>query len=171
LECLLKFFLHEFSSPLENLQSYQSIVSRNIDPQDTSVITFGTINGGEALNAVANHVYMTGSVRIFDLKIMKFIKTRMLDINQGLEKMFGVKIEFDHKTLGQHVDINKGNNDKLRKKDTELHGMYGFHYSIQSSDNYWKIFPNINGKVLEFTSDDEFFEGKKDYLILSFENE
>lgn len=77
------------------IQSYQSIVSRNIEPQETSVITFGTINGGEALNAVANYVNMTGSVRVFDIKTMEFIKKRMLDINEGLEKMFGVKIEFE----------------------------------------------------------------------------
>jgi len=82
-----------------------------------------------------------------------------------------IKIEIDHKTLGQHVNINKGINNDSTKKNAELQGMYGFHNSIHSSGDYWKIFPSIGGQTIEFTSDDKFFDGIKDFLILSFEND
>lgn len=89
--------------------------------------------------------------------------------NIKMHKGEKIKIEIDHNTVGQHVDINKGKDDSL-KKNTQLFGMYGMHRSIHSSDDYWKVSPEINGKIVEFSSEDEFFKGVKDYLILSFED-
>jgi amidohydrolase len=81
------------------VQAYHSIVSRNIDPLEQAVVTIGTINGGEARNIIANTVKMSGTIRTFNPTVYERIKERMVQINQGLEAMFDLKIEMDLRDL------------------------------------------------------------------------
>lgn len=165
----INMYARLFEIPITTLNISDSLISLLDDDKKESNYTIGLI---------VIPIKKTNNYYTFRLSFLTAIKVcgKYFSVwfrGQNIEMEIGekIKIEFDHKTLGQHVDINKGNNDISTKKNTELYGMYGFHYSIQSSGDYWKIFPNVNGKQIEFTSDDKFFEGKKDYLILSFESE
>lgn len=74
------------------IQSYQSIVSRSLNPLDTCVITIGTIQGGEVQNILAGHVQCTGTVRAFSEDVFEIAEKRIKEINQGIEIMFNVKV-------------------------------------------------------------------------------
>ena len=41
----------------------QSVISRNVDPLDSAVITVGTITGGTAQNIIAQHAKLDGTIR------------------------------------------------------------------------------------------------------------
>ncbi len=43
------------------IQGLQTIVSRNLDPLETGVVTCGTVNGGYGYNIIADHVEITGT--------------------------------------------------------------------------------------------------------------
>lgn len=75
------------------VQAYQSIVSRDINPLRPSVITIGTLSGGEARNIIAGEVSLSGTIRVYHQDVYDLIKKRINEINQGLEIMFNVKIE------------------------------------------------------------------------------
>lgn len=75
------------------LSSYQSIISRNLNPIDGGVLTIGTIQGGERRNIIAEKVEMTGTIRAFSEEVYETIKRRMVEVNAGLETMFNVKVE------------------------------------------------------------------------------
>jgi hippurate hydrolase len=75
------------------VQAYQSIVSRNINPLKPSVITIGTLHGGEARNIIAGQVSLSGTIRVYDQNVYDLIKKRMNEINKGIEIMFNVDIE------------------------------------------------------------------------------
>lgn len=77
------------------VSSYQSIISRNVDPLDAAVLTIGKINGGTVRNLIAENVKLEGTLRTFDLEVYEFVKKRVLQINRGLEAMYEVKIETD----------------------------------------------------------------------------
>lgn len=77
------------------IQSYQSVISRNIDPLESAVITLGKITGGDVRNIIANKVSIEGTVRAFNSKIFNQIRNRLVEINKGLEEMFKVDINFD----------------------------------------------------------------------------
>ncbi|ERJ12470.1 M20 metallopeptidase family protein [Haloplasma contractile] len=81
------------------IQSYQSIVSRNISPLDTAVVTLGKLYGGEARNIIAKELNLEGTIRAFDLNVYKRIKDRMKSINEGLERMYGVNIDLTVRDL------------------------------------------------------------------------
>ncbi|MBE3587548.1 MAG: amidohydrolase [Thermoanaerobacteraceae bacterium] len=47
------------------IMALQTVVSRQIDPLDPAVISFGTIHGGHANNVIPDRVELTGTVRTF----------------------------------------------------------------------------------------------------------
>ncbi len=72
---------------------YHSIVSRDINPLDSAVITIGTINGGEARNIIANQVKISGTIRSFNPDLYEKLKTRMRKIDSSIADAFSVLVE------------------------------------------------------------------------------
>ena len=77
------------------ITQYQTIVSRFLDPLQPSVVTIGTINGGEARNIIAHSIKMSGTVRSFNTNNYNQIKKSLVTINKGIETSFGVKVAMD----------------------------------------------------------------------------
>lgn len=75
------------------IQGFHSIVSRNLNPLDSAVITVGTIKGGEARNIIAQSVSLSGTIRAFDENVYAMLKMRMKSIIDGCEIAYGVTIE------------------------------------------------------------------------------
>lgn len=74
------------------VQGIHSIVSRNLDPLQSAVITVGTVSGGEARNIIAKSVSMSGTIRAFSQDVYQLCKQRMHSIVQGIEAAYGVNI-------------------------------------------------------------------------------
>lgn len=73
--------------------AFQSIVSRNVDPIKTALITIGTIQGGERLNVLAGSVDLAGTMRSYEEKVYESMKQRILEVAQGLSLSTGCPIE------------------------------------------------------------------------------
>ena len=79
------------------IQAMQTIVSRNTNPLENTVVTFGQINGGYNFNIIADKVVLKGTTRAYTEDNRQLIKSRMKEIIQGTEKMFGAKIKLEYK--------------------------------------------------------------------------
>jgi hippurate hydrolase len=79
------------------ISSYQSIISRNLNPLDAGVITVGKIMGGEARNIIAKEVFMSGTIRAFKPSVYHMMKERIHQIDQGISQAFHVEIINDIK--------------------------------------------------------------------------
>lgn len=77
------------------INNYQPIISRNLDPLDSGVLTIGMIHGGEAKNIIASQVTIEGTIRAFDEKNYQIIKDRMKQINDGFAIINQVKIDME----------------------------------------------------------------------------
>lgn len=75
------------------ISGYQTIISRNINPLHSSVITIGKIKGGDAINIIAKEVELSGTIRSFSEEDYKVLKQKMIDIGKGIEKSFGVNVD------------------------------------------------------------------------------
>lgn len=80
----------------EFISSLQSIVSRNINPLESAVITIGTINGGYRYNVIADQVVLKGTVRTYSEKAKATVKRRLENLVKGFEMAYEVEIEFDY---------------------------------------------------------------------------
>ncbi|NTW71958.1 MAG: N-acetyldiaminopimelate deacetylase [Eubacteriaceae bacterium] len=75
------------------VNTLQTIVSRNIDPIKTSLLSVGTINGGERVNVVAKTVNISGTMRSYEEKVYNEMKKRMLEIVEGFNISFNCDIK------------------------------------------------------------------------------
>ncbi|MFZ5904168.1 MAG: M20 metallopeptidase family protein [Chloroflexota bacterium] len=67
----------------------QSIVSRNVSPLQTAVVSVTTIRGGSAFNVIPQEVEMTGTIRTFDLKVRERVLARFNEIVTGVSQSMG----------------------------------------------------------------------------------
>ncbi|ABR50410.1 amidohydrolase [Alkaliphilus metalliredigens QYMF] len=59
------------------INALQTIVSRNVDPRDSAVVTLGKINGGTQGNIIADKVEMVGTVRTLDPNVRERVLERI----------------------------------------------------------------------------------------------
>jgi amidohydrolase len=85
--------------------SLQTIISRNKDPQQSGVLTVGTISGGYARNIIADKVVLCGTCRSFTPQTQELIKTRMRDMCCGVGMTFGGEIDMNYR-YGYPATVN-----------------------------------------------------------------
>lgn len=73
----------------------QTVISRNIDPFEQSVLTIGTIKGGQARNIIAQNVEISGTIRTFNDDIYNTIKNRMKDLIEGFKIGFQIDVNYE----------------------------------------------------------------------------
>jgi amidohydrolase len=76
------------------VQALQTIVSRNTNPLESTVVTIGTISGGHNFNIIADKVTLSGTARAYTEENRNLIKTRMAEIIDGVAKTFAAEISF-----------------------------------------------------------------------------
>lgn len=74
----------------------QSIVSRNIDPLDSAVITIGKIEGGTKQNIIAEKARLEGTIRTLSMESMQKIKSRIEALVRGTEAGFECNATIDY---------------------------------------------------------------------------
>lgn len=79
------------------VMALQTIVSRNIDPIDSSVVTVGFFHAGSAYNVIPGEAHIGGTTRTTTPENRALIERRINEICEGAAKMHGVKIEVEHK--------------------------------------------------------------------------
>ncbi len=83
----------------------QSIVSRQLNAIDNTVLSVCTIHGGTAFNIIPAEVEFTGTVRCHNMEIRNSMKDRMNKIIGNTAEAFGCGYEFEY-ILGLPMTIN-----------------------------------------------------------------
>ena len=85
---------HETADPIlaaaRIVEALQSIVSREISPLDSAVVTIGSIHGGTAFNIIPSTVQMNGTARSFTAATWKALPEKIERIVQGTASACGV---------------------------------------------------------------------------------
>ena len=75
----------------------QTIVSRNTNPLESTVLSIGKIKGGHNFNIISDKVHMSGTTRAYTEENRTMIKQRMKEIIEGVSKSFGADIKLNYK--------------------------------------------------------------------------
>ena len=62
----------------------QTIVSREISPTDSAVITVGAIHGGTAQNIIPEEVIISGVIRTMKVEHREYVKKRLKEVAEGI---------------------------------------------------------------------------------------
>ncbi|MGM9530786.1 M20 metallopeptidase family protein, partial [Intestinibacter sp.] len=73
----------------------QSIVSRNIDPTDSVVISFGKIEGGHKGNIICDEVKLTGTLRTLNEDSRHLAKEKIKSMCENISAGFGGKVNLE----------------------------------------------------------------------------
>jgi len=77
------------------VQALQTIVSRNVSPLRSAVLSVTQIHAGSAYNVIPEEAKVSGTVRFLDRKVNELVRERIRTITAGLAASFGVEIEVD----------------------------------------------------------------------------
>ncbi len=71
----------------------QSIVSRNVDPMDSAVVTIGKLHAGTASNIIPHTAKLEGTVRTYDPDVRDHIEKRVKELVTGIAQSMGASAE------------------------------------------------------------------------------
>jgi amidohydrolase len=75
-------------------QSWQTIVSRNVSPVESAVLSVTQIHSGSATNVIPDKATLIGTVRTFKTDVLDLIETNMQRIAKGTAEAFGATLDF-----------------------------------------------------------------------------
>lgn len=100
------------------IQGLHSIISRNISPLDTGVLTFGEITGGQAMNIIAGEVKIEGTMRAFSDESYDIMTQRVKETAEFIAQGYGCHAEVSFNHMYRVVD----NDAKMVKALKEVAG-------------------------------------------------
>jgi hippurate hydrolase len=87
------------------VMALQTVVSRNVDPQQMAVVTVGAIHAGEANNVIPATATLEVSVRALDREVRATLERRIKALVQAQAESFGVSAAV-HWRAGYSVLVN-----------------------------------------------------------------
>lgn len=78
------------------ITALQTIVSRNTNPLESTVVTVGMMEGGTNFNIIPHHATLKGTARAYTEDNRNLIKKRMAEITAGVGATYGAKITLDY---------------------------------------------------------------------------
>ena len=87
------------------IMALQTVVSRNIDPLQTSVVTIGTAHAGSVSNVIADSASMSLSIRSFSPEVRALLEQRIKSLVRAQVESYGGEVEIIYER-GYPVVIN-----------------------------------------------------------------
>lgn len=75
----------------------QSIVSRNVDPTESCVISIGSIKAGTGFNVIAEKAFLSGTVRTFNREVQDLVRRRIEEVVAATCRMFQADYHLEYK--------------------------------------------------------------------------
>ncbi|MDI5925366.1 M20 aminoacylase family protein [Rhizobium leguminosarum] len=87
------------------ITALQSVVSRNVDPQEMAVVTVGSIHAGSASNVIPESVEMKLTMRAFSETVRQLLRERIPVLARAQAESFGAEADVNYR-LGFPALIN-----------------------------------------------------------------
>jgi amidohydrolase len=102
------------------VSALQTIVSRNVNPLESAVVTVGEFHAGSAQNIIADSASIAGTVRYFNPRYEDYFDRRLQEIIGGICQAYGANYELEYEKLYPPVVNNPQMTDLVRSAATEL---------------------------------------------------
>lgn len=93
------------AAAIRTYNSIQYMTSREINPFSKFVCSIGKLQGGTTQNVIADHAFMLGTIRTFDMEVDSYLTKRIEEIARNSADEIGAKAVFDT-SLQAHVLYN-----------------------------------------------------------------
>jgi amidohydrolase len=76
--------------------AWQSIVSRNVNPQETAVVSVGKLHSGNASNIISERAELAGTIRSFTQEMRSHLLRRLEEMASAIAQGFGATARFEY---------------------------------------------------------------------------
>ncbi len=145
----------------------QSIVSRNVSPMDSAIVSIGSVHSGTVANIIPATAEMQLSIRSFSQETRELLHKRITEIATGVSESMGAKCEIEYK-FGYPMMNNDSDSvdylievlgeERTIEVDKPLGGSEDFSYFLQKApgaffglnagnpdgDNFYNHHPKFN---------------------------
>jgi amidohydrolase len=97
------------------VSALQTVVAREVSPQQAAVVTIGAIHGGQAFNVIPDEVTLTGTIRTFDAGLRRSMPERIQRIAEGVASGLQCRAEVEVRT-GNPPVVNDGRVAELARR-------------------------------------------------------
>ncbi len=100
-------FPHQTNDPIyaatQIISILQSIVSRNVNPLDSAVVSIGSIQGGSAFNIIPSDIEIYGTIRTFNSGVREMVLKRICEIIESVSSSLGCVAEIQFYSVADAV--------------------------------------------------------------------
>ena len=140
------------------VMALQCIVSRNVDPQQTAVVTVGALHAGQANNVIPASASLALSVRSLSNEVRDLLEQRIRAVVTAQAESFGVQAEIDYQrdypvlvntpvetNLARAVGTALLGPDKVTHQGPALTGSEDFAFMLTQCPGSYLLIGNGNG--------------------------
>ena len=145
------------------ITALQTIVSRNVSPLESAVVTVGTLRSGTAFNVIPQDVVFDGTIRTFKEVIFEVVEKRFREIVENVAKAMDCQVEIeivratypvlnDPKLADLMAEVVQGiQPDAVVAQDYQTMGSEDFSYMTQDIPGCYMLLGSANSaKGLDF---------------------
>ena len=103
----------------------QAMLSREVDPREPVVVSFGQVESGEAYNIIPEQANLWGTLRAFDPKVRDFVQSRIETVAPAIAKAFRGLASVEYTRNYAQVDNNLDMVDELLRVGVPFFGEDG----------------------------------------------
>lgn len=102
------------------VNTLQTIVSRNVAPLDTAVVSVTNLHSGTAFNVIPQEVKLEGTIRTFDIGVRQRVLERFEQIVRGVGEGLGCQAEVNIKRITPALVNNESITSKVQQTAQRL---------------------------------------------------
>jgi amidohydrolase len=129
------------------VNALQGIVSRNVSPLKSAVVTVASIHGGDAFNIIPAEVEMKGTIRTFEPEIRDVVIRRFHEIVENIAMAFGCEVIIEIKMITPAVNNDPEITSRVQEEAGKLlaHDQLDFHTVTMGSEDMAFVLAQVPG--------------------------
>jgi amidohydrolase len=96
------------------INALQSIVSRNVSPLETAVVSVTSMHAGEAFNVIPAHASLLGTIRTFSPEVRQHVLQRFEQVVKGVGAAMECQVDCQVKSISPAVINDSGLAERVR---------------------------------------------------------
>ncbi len=125
------------------ITSFQHIISRNVNPVKSAVITVGRIEGGSRRNIIADSVRMEGTIRAFEDEVFDLVSEQMKKQCKAAEIAYNCTIDFEMRPMYPALVNDEDLTNKFIKANKEYVDIIQPQMIAEDFAYYQKVMPGL----------------------------
>jgi amidohydrolase len=104
------------------VNALQTVVSRNVDPQEPAVVSVGSLHAGAAFNVIAERAELWGTIRTFDEATRQTALRRVREVVEGAARTMGASAQLEIEELTAAVVNDAATAARVREAAARIVG-------------------------------------------------